>query len=181
MADTQRTISALLALLADNTTGEISAQDVRDLVATMRASHGELALTVAGTVSITVQDDWTEVSAGTWALSGYEHEFDSPGSGRLRYTGANPRLLHIACSVSFSLSTGTNDNVGLAIGVNGTVDTRGVAKRFISTAGDVGSTALHLAPLVSQNDYISLFMKNIDSTADLNLEEANLFAMGMPT
>jgi hypothetical protein len=35
MADTQRTRAALLALLADNTTGQISAQDLRDLMVTI--------------------------------------------------------------------------------------------------------------------------------------------------
>jgi hypothetical protein len=35
MSDTQRTRAALLALLADNTTGNISAQDLRDLMVTI--------------------------------------------------------------------------------------------------------------------------------------------------
>lgn len=39
MADTQRTKAALLALLADNVTGQISAQDLRDLVVTIMESE----------------------------------------------------------------------------------------------------------------------------------------------
>lgn len=35
MADTQRTRSAILSLFADNTTGQISAQDTRDLIVTI--------------------------------------------------------------------------------------------------------------------------------------------------
>lgn len=39
MADTQRTRAAILALLADNVTGQISAQDLRDLVVTLMESE----------------------------------------------------------------------------------------------------------------------------------------------
>lgn len=47
MADTARTTAALLALLADNSTGDISAQDLRDMLATL-LDHGEQSLTIAG-------------------------------------------------------------------------------------------------------------------------------------
>ncbi|RJX18973.1 MAG: hypothetical protein C4575_09355 [Desulforudis sp.] len=39
MADTQRTRAAILALFADNTTGQISAQDLRDFVVTVMESE----------------------------------------------------------------------------------------------------------------------------------------------
>lgn len=39
MADTQRTRAALIALLADNVTGQISAQDVRDFLVTVMESE----------------------------------------------------------------------------------------------------------------------------------------------
>ena len=39
MADTQRTRAALLALLADNVTGQISSQDLRDLAVTIMESE----------------------------------------------------------------------------------------------------------------------------------------------
>jgi hypothetical protein len=39
MADTQRTRSAILTLFADNVTGQISAQDLRDFVVTMMESE----------------------------------------------------------------------------------------------------------------------------------------------
>lgn len=47
MADTARTTAALLALLADNASGNISAQDMRDVLASL-ADHGEQSLTIAG-------------------------------------------------------------------------------------------------------------------------------------
>jgi hypothetical protein len=40
MADTARTPSSILGLFADNTAGDISAQDLRDFVQSVRHSHG---------------------------------------------------------------------------------------------------------------------------------------------
>ena len=41
MADTKRTQTAILALLADNVTGDISEQDLRDSVVSARANQGQ--------------------------------------------------------------------------------------------------------------------------------------------
>jgi hypothetical protein len=56
MADTRRTLAAILALLADNTAGDISPQDLRDFVisamgeyASIYVSGGVTAQTVSGT------------------------------------------------------------------------------------------------------------------------------------
>ncbi len=53
MADTQRTRAALLALMADNTTGQISAQDLRDFMVTVM--DADFAY---------VGDFWTEPRSG---------------------------------------------------------------------------------------------------------------------
>ena len=39
MADVQRTRAAILALMADNVTGQISAQDLRDFIVTVMESE----------------------------------------------------------------------------------------------------------------------------------------------
>jgi hypothetical protein len=55
MADTQRDLAALLALLADNTAGAISEQDLRDLLVSALGGFG----------SITVQDGAAALVIGT--------------------------------------------------------------------------------------------------------------------
>ena len=45
MTQTQRSITALYAVLPDNTAGDISPEDVRDIVETLRNGHGEMAIT----------------------------------------------------------------------------------------------------------------------------------------
>lgn len=59
MADTVRTLSALQTLLADNTTGAISPQDIRDLLITAVGSM--FAVPVSG--NTTLDDDDTVVLA----------------------------------------------------------------------------------------------------------------------
>jgi hypothetical protein len=181
MADTQRTIAQLQALLADNSTGAISPQDLRDLLETFRPDRGEISLTVAGTVSVLAQDTWYELTTGSWTLSGNEYRFDSPSAGRLRYTGAQTRAMHIACSLSFELAEGSNDTIQIAVAKNGSRITTSQQSRKISTAGDVGSTALHAFTTMDQNDYLSLLVLNDDAADDITIRQVNLFAMGMAT
>lgn len=59
MADTQRTRAAILALMADNTTGQISAQDLRDFVVTIM----ELEFAYAG-------DFWAQPAAANLTAEG---------------------------------------------------------------------------------------------------------------
>ena len=69
MGETQRTIAELQALLPDNSTKKISAQDLRDLMATLRSGHGEITITTAIETTIVTKDVFVDV-AGTFALSG---------------------------------------------------------------------------------------------------------------
>jgi hypothetical protein len=71
MTDTARTWSALIALLADNTTGDISAQDVRDLVKSLQdpvtdgfAPDWDLLFTE----DCSDISDWSQQN-GTWSVS----------------------------------------------------------------------------------------------------------------
>lgn len=72
MADTVRTIAALQALLADNATGDISAQDVRDfLVSTYRPQIANgFRLTTESGVPVSTSD---RTAQGTIYLTPYEH------------------------------------------------------------------------------------------------------------
>ena len=55
MADTQRTTAALLVLLADNTTGAITPQHLRDVLVSLQGGYGGLCAAVAaGALSVGV-------------------------------------------------------------------------------------------------------------------------------
>lgn len=68
MADTQRTLSALLAILADNTAGDISPQDLRDAVVTVFANYADIRTTSSGTFSAS-NITWTKFQFASDGLS----------------------------------------------------------------------------------------------------------------
>ena len=178
MVDTKRTLTAIYALLADNTTGLISPQDIRDTVATLAPGHGELSITASAATTISTADTFTAV-AGTYALSGNAMNWDMNTNGQLRYTGTPDRVVHIANSLSFT-TAGNNKVMEIAVAKNGTPIASSTVSRKTGTSGDVGSTAVHAFTSVSTNDYLTVMISNTTDTVDSTVTYLNLFAMDMP-
>lgn len=61
MADTQRTLAAALALLADNTSGDISPQNLRDVVVSLFNNAGEMRLNATGFSGAAGTGSWTQL------------------------------------------------------------------------------------------------------------------------
>jgi hypothetical protein len=181
MADTQRTLTALMTLLADNTAGAISPQDVRDLVATVRARAAQISVPLAAAAAITISDttSYFECTAPTWSLGPADSFDQSDGNGRLTYIGTVAVMLHLACTVSFS-SASNNQQLHLRLAKNGTTDATSEVVRKVGTGADVGSAALHLIVSVAANDHISLWVRNATSAANITIQAANLQAVTMP-
>jgi len=182
MADTQRTVATILSLLANNTAGAISPQDVRDFAVSWRNGHGQIYVAAADAAAITIANtnDYVEATvAPAWTLSSGAHLFDeSGGNGRLTYTGTQPMTAHIACSISMTCGS----NLQLThwrLGVNDTTDAASECQRKIGTGTDSGSTALHLITTVTTGDYISLWCRNSTGANDVTLEVANLQVVTM--
>lgn len=179
MAETQRSISALLTLLADNTSAAISPEDVRDIVETLRAGHGEIYVSSSAATSFADATSFVE-AAGTYTLSANAHDWDMNTNARLRYIGTADRAVHIAGSVSMTSST-NNQVVEIGVSKNGTVLTPSIQSRKIGTSTDVGALALHAFTTVTVNDYLSIMVKDTSWTAaeTVTLDLANLFAMSV--
>lgn len=182
MPDTQQSVSAILALLADNTSQQISPQDLRNALVSWRPGHGELALLAADSAAVSITDstNYFEANGPTWTLSAGGHWFDeSAGNGRLTYIGAATVYAHIAATVSFS--DAANDVLHWRIGLNGTTLPASEIQRKVSAGGDVGSSAMHVITSMSTGDYLSLWVRNASATDNPTLNVANLQAMTMPT
>lgn len=177
MAETQRTLAALLTILADNTTGQISPEDVRDIVETLRAGHAELSLSSSAETSIATVDTFVK-AAGTTTLSANAHNWTMPQDNRLTYGGTVARVVHVACSLSMTAAA-NNKLARLAIAKNGTIVTASEVQRFIATGADVGSTALHSMVSVDPTDYLEVWIANGTDNANMTLTYLNLFVMDM--
>lgn len=181
MVDTPRLVTDLQALLADNTIGAISPQDLRDMLVSLVVPYGSLYFT---TPAPTTPEAGVQIKAlGTTTavnLSG----FDMPANNRLRYTGPVTRHAHIACSLSLTMA-GNNEIAGLSIfhfdasAGSGAVLDHSHVERFISTGADIGSTALHADVMMDTNDYIELWVENHSNTSAITIVRGYLFVMGM--
>lgn len=178
MVDTMRSLAALATLLADNSSHAISPQDVRDaILATIQPGHGEISVTSSAATTLGDTSTWVQV-AGTYALTSPAMNWAMTQSGQLYYTGAAPRVCHIASSVSMT-SAGTNDILEWAIALDGTPLTPSIVQRAIATGTDVGSTALHAFTAISNGSYISVMTRNTSAAANTTATTLNLFAMDM--
>lgn len=178
MADTMRSLATLETLLADNTTGDISPQDLRDaLLATVQPGHGEIY--ISSSVATTFSDlvTWVQV-AGNYSISSPASNWAMTQNGRLYYTGAADRVLHIAMSISMT-SAGNNQVTEFGVGLDGTILTPSIVQRKIGTGADVGSTAAHAFTTISNGSYIAGMCRNTTSTATVTATTLNLFVMDM--
>lgn len=180
MVDTQRSLSAIQTLFADNSAGAISPQDLRDGVETLRPGHGEIYVSSTAATSFTDTTSFG-MAAGTYTFTaGYNWAMDT--NGQLKYTGAATRAVHIASTISM-ISGNNNQVVNWAVAKNGTVLTASITSRKIGTGADVGSTAVHGFTTVSTNDYLTTVVRNTSWTGaeTVTANFLNLFVMDMPT
>ena len=175
MADTKRSLAEILTLFADNTSGAISAQDLRDMVVTIEPDHGEIHVTSASATTVSDTTSYFD-AAGTYSLDSGD-DWDMNTNGQLRYTGTPDRYAEI--TVSFSITAASNNQtLHFRIAKNGTSIAASDTQRKVGTGADVGSGGCHGSTTVSTNDYITLEVRNETSASDVTFETCELYAKG---
>ena len=183
MPDTLRSESAILALFADNTSGDISPQDLRDFVVSVNPGHGSMYVSGTAATTITIAGTYYK-AAGTTTLSGSPSNFDMPADNRLRYTGSPDIHVHLACSISYTCGA-NNQVLGFKIykyddsAGSGATDTPSNIRDKIATGADIRTTALHADFMMSTNDYVELHVTNETSTNQPTIDKMYLFCLAM--
>lgn len=179
MADTLRTKSAVLSLLADNNVGAISPQDIRDTVISLLNDHGQLyqAGTPAAT-TISTQDTWTLANIVTPTLLGGPERFDNPSGHRLRYTGGETRRFNVMVFGALSLTTPAHD-LSVGIARNGSIQTQANNKLSVVTGINFAAFCLGGQIALGSNDYVELYLQNNTNTDNITVEQMSMFAQGM--
>jgi len=174
MADTIRTSTELFALLADNTDGNISAQDLRDVLESLRDGHGEMY--ISSSAGTTPDDDATYKDiAGTYSLVAGAHNWDMNSNGQLRYTGVADRHVHIW--VALSMSTASNNQVlNFRIAKNGDSIAHTTIGRKTGTGSPMGAAALFDFSTVSTNDYITVQIRNTSGANAVTIDFMTVIA-----
>lgn len=174
MADTVRTLAALKTLLADNTTGLISPQDLRDLLVSLIPGHGSIYISAPAATTIAQAGTFVK-AAGTTTAAHLDTAFDMPADNRLRYVGAT--AVHATVSVTLSFTcAGNNQDLAFQIHKNGDPVTGSHISVKIGTGTDERSTALHVDADLAQNDYLEVWITNATGTAAVTLTHLYLHA-----
>lgn len=138
MADTQRATSTLLALLPDNTSGDISPQDLRDVVVSILGGYGGLRCDGTSSVMTGIGPTPTKVTHWTHALK-------SDGSVVSANTAADTVTPSVAADYEahFSLSVGgtASQNYVFEVYVNGVATGVRAKVQMPSTGGTVNVAA----------------------------------------
>jgi len=181
MVDTVRTKAALATLLADNTSGAISPQDLRDFMESMHSSYGSLY--ISASAATTPAGAGTPLKALGTTTSGGLRNFTMPANNRLLYSGTP--TLHVSGTCSFTSSTASaNKTLSYyayhyddSAGSGAVIASSQMQRRHSNT--DVGTGALHFHVDMDVNDYIEIWVANETDTTDFTLDLAYLHLTGM--
>lgn len=177
---TQRTITQVLALLADNTTADISPEDMRDLVETFRPRSAELYFsTPANTAVATVSTPLKVAGTTTLVTSPAAVGFTMPENNRLTYGGTAKICACIQGHVSIT-ATGNGKVFNFYIAKNGTVLVQSQIRRKIGTGTDVGAMGFGAILEMVATDYIELWVENITDDTDVQAEVGSYEIMTWP-
>lgn len=154
MADTIRTLTALLALLADNTTGDISPQDIRDMLVSVHGVYGGIYIADGSTAQTgidttpTKMTGWTTnaISAGT-----------TPDQANNEIVVGTDGVYVVFMTMSFSGSVNTTFEGHLRINDD---ESYAGLHRKLSAGGDVGSAPLIGLVLLSEDDELSIYIES---------------------
>lgn len=171
MVDTIRTPAQILALFADNTTGDISPQDLRDFV----VSTGVFGL-------IYVSDGSTPQSVSSTPAKVTAFDTNSSLASGITEDQANARLtlgtnadgtFVVFAPISFS---GTANKVATFEIYKGGIATGFKATRTISSGGSVGSTVVFGLVSASAGDNLELYVSTATDGNSITVTQAALFA-----
>jgi hypothetical protein len=176
MADTMRSLATLSTTLADNSAGDISAQDLRDaLLQTIQPGYAQMHVSASSATTLADTSTWVEV-AGTYTLADNSGSWSMATNGQLAYGGAASREVHIMAALSVT-SVGNNQQTQWGIGVDGTILTPSIIQRYVTTGADVGALALVAHTDLAPGSYVSLLCRNITSAQNLQAVFADIIVM----
>jgi len=196
VVDTSRTVCDLVTNLFQDSqaAGSITPQDLRDFIETCQVKQGSIYLSTASSTTISGQANVTPSSltnmvavetAGTFTLSTAPtaNEFDMNTDGQLRYTGTPTANVFFTASVMIEIDTAIVDKeVVMAVTKGGTIVTGAKIGGF-SPATTVNSVPMSVSGFASMatNDYLNIFIGNVDSTDNLTCRMAQLTAHSLVT
>jgi hypothetical protein len=176
MAQSQRTFAQLEALLADNASADVSAQDVRDMLESLRSGHGSIYVTTPAATVITDTVSWFPL-LGTYTLvpSPAAYNWSHPSNGVLRYTGAQSRLVVVTFNCSL-ISVSNNQLLHVHIAKNGVELPESHMERKQPQGADQGFVSGHAITSAVNGDDFDVRVQNSTSADNVTADHLALHA-----
>lgn len=185
MPDTQRTKTDLLTnLFQEGQTRGISAQDMRDMIASVAPDYAGMYFITPAVTSIAGAGAYVK-AAGTTQLTNSSATMDNDGTAnRLRYIGTVPRHFHVVLQASVTLASGNNQDIGIqlykydASGAAGAALAHSEARTTIPGQNIVQITS-HADVMMDTNDYIEMHVGNNTAANSIQVEFGYVFCVSM--
>lgn len=184
MPDTPRTLATLLGLLADNTTGNITPQVMRDLLVSVYPSRGQLELAPGGSAATSF------ASAGVYTPLAGTTVLDTavctscvsmPGNGQLRWEKASTHVL-LANATLEVLPAANNKRYTFTFAKNGTaIPTLAFTAFYGNLSGNPAGVFLSGLIPIAEDDIISVVVKNDTDTTAITAQVLTLSGVGFMT
>lgn len=184
MADTPRTLATLLGLLADNTTGNITPQVMRDLLVSVYPSRGQLELAPGGSAATTFASSgvYTPI-AGTTVLdtSVCTSCVSMPSNGQLRWEKGSTHVL-LANATLEVLPAANNKRYTFTFAKNGTaLPALAFTAFYGNLSGNPAGVFLSGLIPITEDDIISVVGKNDTDTTAITAQVLTLSGVGFMT
>ena len=171
MADTMRTIAEIKALLATAPAG-ISAQDMRDVVESLRERGSELYISSSVETVISAVNTPVKMLGTTMLVTGGDG-FSMPVNNRLQWDGDVPVRVAVVCG--FSITAAANNKIMVAhLALNGSVIVSSEAPRKIGTGTDIGRANLVGQVVMNTGDYIEGWIENTTDSTNLTVDNMTM-------
>ena len=178
MAETERTYPQLIALMADNSTGNISPQDIRDLMESLRNSHGSIHIDTPAPTTIGGIGAFVKL-AGTTTFGGLALRTDMPADNRIRYLSTVEQHVHLTVSATMQSLVGNNQVIALRIAKNGTTDSVSEVRTIFKAVNDQQSMMLHWDGHMAETDYLELWGANMTGVNNIQMDNLHVFMRGL--
>lgn len=173
MADTQRTLTELLALFADGqVTGSLTPEDVRDLLVSMAPVNGGIYISAAASTTVAVSATYYKCEGTTTLIPDATSKYlDMPADNRLRYTGVPTRNVMVEISGDVTLDAGTNIEIGFKIYKNGVAVAHTHSHVEIPANSKPAQFVARGFIEMATNDYVELWGENATDTNDFTVHD----------
>lgn len=182
MVDTARSISDLQTLLADNTSGGISAQKVRDMLVSLKAAYGGMYFTTPA--ATTPAGASTPLKALGATTAGLLSGFSMPTDNRLRYDGTPTRLVEVSCVGNVVAGVASKKisahlyHYDASATTGAVIPESEVELQLSGTETDEQVITVLAQVEMDTNDYIELWIENHTDTNTITIDRANIKAIG---